>query len=72
MIVPTESRATIAAYRVGRTEKQFIADMWDRRRTEHPGKKKATGKWPAGKWSAWRASLKAKPSKLILVQKAAR
>lgn len=71
MIIPTEARATLAAYRVGRTEKQFIADMWDRRRTEHPGRSKATGKWPPGKWSAWRKSLKAKRGNLSLVRRAA-
>jgi len=46
MIIPTEARATIAAYREGRTEKQFIADMWARRVAEHPCKRKARGEWP--------------------------
>lgn len=36
MIPPTEARATMAAYREGRTLEQFISDMWERRAAEHP------------------------------------
>ncbi|HCE08742.1 MAG TPA: hypothetical protein DEQ40_09115 [Oxalobacteraceae bacterium] len=44
--IPTEARATLAAYRLGRTEAQFLRDMWCRRRVEHPGRVKSTGQWP--------------------------
>lgn len=46
MIIPTENRATMKAYRVGLSEKQFISLMWKRRRVENPGPTKPRGKWP--------------------------
>lgn len=45
-MIPENARATIAAYREGKTEKQFLDYMWLRRRAEHPGRIKASGSWP--------------------------
>ncbi len=47
MIVPTEDRATMAAYREGRTLDQFLDDMWQRREAETPrAAKSAPDGWP--------------------------
>ena len=45
-IVPTENRATMAAYREGRSIDQFLDDMWQRRFAENPCVTKSTGTWP--------------------------
>lgn len=36
MIIPTEARATMAAYREGRTLEEYLSDIWARRVAEHP------------------------------------
>lgn len=49
MQIPTESRATMLALRAGRTEKQFLAEIWSRRAAENPAQAKQAkprGKWP--------------------------
>lgn len=36
MIISTENRATMAAYREGRTLEEYLSDIWPRRVAEHP------------------------------------
>lgn len=46
MIISTENRATMAAYREGRTAEQFLDDMWQRREAESPRDAKSGAGWP--------------------------
>jgi hypothetical protein len=46
MIIPTENRATMCAFREGRSLDQFLNDMWERRAVEHPRETRAKGAWP--------------------------
>ena len=45
-IISTENRATMQAYREGRSLEDYLTEMWDRRATEHPRTDKSVGKWP--------------------------
>ena len=45
MNIPQEGRATMCAYRAGRTEAKFLDEMWERCYPEEVAMR-ATGKWP--------------------------
>lgn len=46
MIISTENRATMMAYRKGRSLEEFLGDMWERREAEKPREAKPSGAWP--------------------------
>lgn len=51
-MIPSEARATMKAYREGRSLEQFLTEMWDRRATEKPLIVQivavSVGQWPIG------------------------
>lgn len=46
MIIPSENRATMKAYRNGRSIDRFLDDMWERREREIPRAAQSIGSWP--------------------------